>query len=246
MKRKWLLLAFLLTFTLPAAALCGLGVLVFGFGVLGIRLTGKIERTGRDLELYRAGTPALYAGPLLLVDRPVRDGAKQIPDERYVYYRSATAGDPQCAVTLIAQTQLMQPSYRVEYLPETGTILSITDMAGRLRTGGKDMELAAPAGCWLYGDLAVPICDEVEGYDALTREQKALFDLLYSQVLSGDVAAGNLPTRSFDLPYPPEKAEEHRGKHGGECVLEWKRKFGRRRAGRGVWEIGGDGPQKAQ
>lgn len=190
MKRKWLLLAFLLTFTLPAAALCGLGVLVFGFGVLGIRLTRKIERTGRDLELYRAGTPALYAGPLLLVDRPVRDGAKQIPDKRYVYYRSATAGDLQCAVTLIAQTQLMQPSYRVEYLPETGT--------------------TSPSPTWL-GSCA---------------------------------RAGRI--WSSDLPYPPEKAEEHRGKHGGECVLEWKWKFGRRRAGRGVWEIGGDGPQKAQ
>lgn len=189
------------------AALCGLGVLVFGFGVLGIRLSGKIEKTGRDLELYRAGTPVLYVGPLLLVDRPVRDGAKQIPDERYVYYRSATEGDLQCAVTLIAEKQLMQPSYRVEYLPETGTILSITDMAGRLRTGGEGMELPTPVGCWLYGDLAVPICDEVEGYDALTREQKALFDLLYSQVLSGDVAAGNLPTRSFDLPYELKKAE---------------------------------------
>ena len=41
----------------------------------------------------------------------------------------------------------------------------------------------------------------------MTREQKALFDLLYSQVLSGDVAAGNLPTRSFDLPYELKKAE---------------------------------------
>jgi hypothetical protein len=189
------------------AALCGLGMLVFGFGVLGIRLTGKIEKTGRDLELYRAGTPALYVGPLLLVDRPVRDGAKQIPDERYVYYHSATEGDLQCAVTLITETQLMQPSYRVEYLPETGTILTITDMAGVLRTGGEDLELSTPAGCWLYGDLVVPICGQVEGYGALTREQKALFDLLYSQVLSGDVAAGNLSTRSFDLPYPLEKAE---------------------------------------
>ncbi len=189
------------------AALCGLGVLVFGFGVLGVRLPGKIEETGRDLELYRTGTPALYVGPLLLVDRPVRNGAKQIPDERYVYYRSATEGDLQCAATMIVETQLMQPSYRVEYLPETGTILSITDEAGVLRTGGKAEALFPPPGCWLYGDLAVPICDQVEGYDALTREQKALFDLLYSQVLSGDVAAGNLPTRSFDLPYELKKAE---------------------------------------
>ena len=95
---------------------------------------------------------------MLLVDRPVRDGAKQIPDERYVYYRSATEGDLQCAVTLIAEKQLMQP---LEYLPETGTILSITDMAGVLRTGGEEMALPTPAGCWLYGDLAVLICDEV-------------------------------------------------------------------------------------
>ena len=56
--------------------------------------------------------------------------------QEYMYYHSATEGDLQCAVTLIAEKQLMQPSYRVEYLPETGTILSITDMAGRLRTGG--------------------------------------------------------------------------------------------------------------
>ncbi len=189
------------------AALCGFGVLVFGFGVLGIRLSGKIERTERDLELYRAGTPAVYEGPLLLVERPVRDGAKQIPDERYVYYHSATEGDLQCAATLILETQLMQPSYRVEYLPETGTILSITDEAGVLRTGGEAEELFPPPGCWLYGDLAVPICDRVEGYGALTREQRALFDLLYSQVLNGGVAAGDLPTRSFDLPYPLKKEE---------------------------------------
>ena len=189
------------------AALCGLGVLVFGFGVLGVRLPGKIEETGRDLELYQAGTPTLYVGPLLLVDRPVRNGAKQIPDERYVYYHSATVGDLQCAVTLIAEPQLMQRGYQVEYLPETGTILSITDEAGILRTSGEGMELPTPVGCWLYGDLAVPICDQVAGYDALTREQRALFDLLYSQVLSGDVAAGNLPTRSFDLPYSLKKAE---------------------------------------
>lgn len=189
------------------AALCGFGVLVFGFGVLGVRLPGKIEETGRDLERYRAGTPALYEGPLLLVDRPVRNGAKQVPDERYVYYHSATEGDLQCAATLITQTQLMQPSYRVEYLPETGTILSITDEAGVLRTGGEGVELPTPDGCWMYGDLAVPVCGQVEGYGALAPEQQALFDLLYSQVLSGGVAAGNLPTRSFDLPYALKKAE---------------------------------------
>ena len=59
----------------------------------------------------------------------------------------------------------------------------------------------------MYGDLAVPVCDGVEGYGALTREQQALFDLMYSQVLSGGVAAGKQNVRSFDLPYPLKKDE---------------------------------------
>ena len=44
-------------------------------------------------------------------------------------------------------------------------------------------------------------------YADLTAGQQALFDLLYSEVLSEDVAAGEIPTRSFDLPYPLEKEE---------------------------------------
>lgn len=34
-----------------------------------------------------------------------------------------------------------------------------------------------------------------------------MFDLLYSEVLSEGVAVGEIPTRSFDLPYPLEKEE---------------------------------------
>lgn len=186
--------------------LCGLGVLIFGFGVLAVRLPRQIEKIGRDLELYQSGSPAVYEGSLLLVERPVRNGAKQIPDERFVYYDSGE-GSLQCAVSLISQTQLMQPSYTVTYLPETGTILSITDADGNLRTAGAELELPTPEGCWMYGDLAVPVCDGVEGYAALSAEQRALFDLIYSQVLSGRVAAGEQPTRSFDLPYPLNKEE---------------------------------------
>ena len=59
----------------------------------------------------------------------------------------------------------------------------------------------------MYGDLAVPVCSEVDGYSNLSSEEKALFDLMYSEVLSGGVAAGKIPTRSFDLPYPLKKEE---------------------------------------
>lgn len=107
--------------------------------------------------------------------------------------------------SLLSQTNLMRPSYTVTYLPQTGTILTITDAEGNLRTAGADAPLDTPQGCWMYGDLAVPICSNVEGYDNLTLGQKALFDLMYSEVLSKGVAAGEIPTRRFDLPYPLKK-----------------------------------------
>ncbi len=188
------------------STLCGMGVSLFALFVIGMRLPQKIEAIGRDLAMYQAGEPAVYEGPLLLVERQLRDGARQVPDERFVYYDVAEDSF-RCAVTLIAQTRLMQSSYTVTYLPETGTILTITDAAGNVRTNGSEEALPIPEGCWMYGDLAVPVCDQVEGYDILSHEQRALFDLLYSQVFSGDVAAGKLPTRSFDLPYPLKKAE---------------------------------------
>ena len=108
---------------------------------------------------------------------------------------------------MLAYTQLTQPSYTVTYLPETGTILTITDSAGNERTAGVEPDLTPPKGCWMYGDQAVPVCDGVEGYRALSREQRALFDLMYSQVLSVEVAAGRQNVRSFDLPYPLKKDE---------------------------------------
>ena len=54
----------------------------------------------------------------------------------------------------------------------------------------------------MCGDLAVPLCDQVEGYEDLSIEQRALFDLMYSEVPSGGVAAGRQRVQSFDLPYP--------------------------------------------
>lgn len=186
------------------AALCGAAVLVFGGAVLRSGLLRQIAETGSDLETYRNGQPTIYEGPLLLTDRQLRDGIRQLPDERFVYYDASNASF-RCAATLLSQTNLMQLSYTVAYLPETGTILTITDAAGNLRTAGTDAALCAPPGCWMYGDLAVPICSDAAGYSDLTSEQKALFDLMYSEVLSESVAAGEIPTRRFDLPYPLDK-----------------------------------------
>lgn len=186
------------------AALCGIAVLVFGSAVLRSGLLSQIAETGSDLETYRNGKPTIYEGPLLLTDRQLRDGVKQLPDERFVYY-DASDHSFRCAVSLLSQTNLMQPSYTVAYLPETETILTITDAAGNLRTAGADVALHAPLGYWMYGDLAVPVCTEVKGYADLTAEQQALFDLMYSEVLSEGVAAGEIPTRRFDLPYPLKK-----------------------------------------
>lgn len=189
------------------AALCGLAVFLFGTEVLRAALPREIQETGRDLELYQSGQPAVYEGPLLLVERQLRRGARALPDERFVYYDTAEDISLRCAATLLSCTQLTQLSYTVTYLPETGTILTITDAAGKERTSGMAVDLTAPEGCWMYGDLPVPICDEVEGYAALSREQQALFDLMYSQVLSGGVAAGRQNVRPFDLPYPLKKDE---------------------------------------
>lgn len=188
------------------AALCGLAVFLFSSEVLRTALPQKIGGTGRDLELYHSGQPAVYEGPLLQVERQLHNGGRAVPDERFVYY-DTSQDSLRCAATLLAHTRLNQLSYTVTYLPETGTILTITDAAGNERTAGIEPDLTAPEGCWMYGDLAVPVCDQVEGYTALSREQQALFDLMYSQVLSGDVAAGRKRVRPFDLPYPLKKDE---------------------------------------
>ena len=185
-------------------ALCGVAVLVFGSAVLRSGLLGQIAETGSDLEAYRNGQPTIYEGPLLLTDRQLRDGVRQLPDERFVYYDGSDCSF-RCAASLLSQTNLMQPSYTVTYLPETGTILTITDAEGNLRTARADAEFHAPLGYWMYGDLAVPVCAEVEGYADLTAEQQTLFDLMYSEVLSEGVATGEIPTRRFDLPYPLKK-----------------------------------------
>lgn len=188
------------------AALCGMAVFIFGGSVLRADLPGKLAETWNDLAAYRSGQPAVYEGPLLLVDRQLRDGFRQVPDERFIYYDGSDCS-LRCAASLMPQPHLMQDSYSVTYLPETGTILTITDKDGNLRTGRENAEFDAPQGCWMYYDLVVPICREVDGYSDLSSEQKALFDLLYSEVLSDRVAAGKIPTRKFDLPYPLKKEE---------------------------------------
>lgn len=188
------------------AILCALAIRLFYTGVLSTQLPQQIEETGRDLDAYRAHQFAIYEGPLHQVERQLRNGLREVPDGRFVYYDS-TENSLRCAVSLLAEPRLMQETYTVAYLPETGTIVSITDADGVLRTTGEEIAFSTPPGYWMYGDLAVPVCSEVEGYGALSREQQALFDLMYSQVLSEGVASGKYPTRSFDLPYPLKKSE---------------------------------------
>ena len=199
------------------AALCGAAVFLFGTEVLRAALPQEIGELGRDLELYQSGQAEVYQGPLLLVERQLRRGARELPDERFVYYDTAGGGSLRCAATLLSYTQLNQLSYTVTYLPETGTILTITDREGNERTSGMEVDLTPPEGCWMYGDLAVPVCDGVEGYEALTKEQRALFDLMYAQVLSGDVAAGRQNVRSFDLPYPLNESSIGPGQYPDHC-----------------------------
>ena len=67
------------------AALCGAAVFLFGTEVLRAALPQEIGETGRDLELYRSGQAEVYQGPLLLVERQLRGGARAVPDERFVY-----------------------------------------------------------------------------------------------------------------------------------------------------------------
>lgn len=59
----------------------------------------------------------------------------------------------------------------------------------------------------LSGQRRAPRGTPWVAYAALSREQQALFDLMYSQVLSGGVAAGRQDVRPFDLPYPLKKDE---------------------------------------
>ena len=77
-------------------------------------------------------------------------------------------------------------------------------------TGGEEMELPTPVGCWLYGDLAVPICDEVEGYDALTREHDAAQSSISAGPHRAPVShpASNLV---LDWSYTPALNREKRG-----------------------------------
>lgn len=54
--------------------------------------------------------------------------------------------------------------------PGSRAIFTITDAEGNLRTAGESVELPAPEGCWMYGDLAVPVCSEADAI--LTFHQK--------------------------------------------------------------------------
>ncbi len=180
----------------------GILLALYAVLVIGMRLPDKVQAIREDLDRYEANDPAVYTGMLRQVDRPVVDGAKRVPDPYYVYYKGEESAYFRCARDLLSETQLMQEAYTVTYLPNSITVLSITDGEGVVRTEGAQIELPVPEHHWRYGDLAIPICDQVEGYEQLTFGGQRAFDLLYSQVFSGRVDRGEARTRSFELAEP--------------------------------------------
>lgn len=186
--------------------LCGLTTMLFAFAVMRTPVMGEIQRNGHDLRAYHEGKAAAYTGTLLRISRPVRDGILRVPDSRFYYYKSRDTYF-RCVASMLPQPDFMQPFYEIEYLPNSGTIISITDSNGNLRTGNPAVSIPVAEGQWLYGDLAIPICSRAKGYESLSREQQALYDILYSQVLNSNVAEGEISTRSFYLPYPLKKKE---------------------------------------
>lgn len=190
-------------YAMVATLLIGL----FVMAVILVRLPAKTQAQRADLDLYESGKPAVYTGMLRQVERPVVDGYKQVPNDHYVYYQGENSTYFRCNKKLLSETNLMQEAYTVTYLPNSITILSITDGEGVVRTQGAKVELEVPEHCWKYGDLIVPICDQVEGYDQLSEGGQRAFDLLYSQVFSSRVAERKAPTRSFDLVQPISSQE---------------------------------------
>lgn len=188
------------------ALVCSGLIAVFVYGVIYTLLPQKTSALGQDLALYEAGTAPIYTGMLMQVDAPVVDGVKRIPDDYYVYYQGEERYF-RCAQSLLTEKNLMQEAYTVSYLPNSITILSITDQAGLVRTDHAEVKLSAPEHSWLYGDLIVPICDQVPGYETLSEDGQRAFDLLYSQVFSSRVASREAKTRSFTLPEPLHKDE---------------------------------------
>ena len=175
-----------------------------------------------DLDLLRSETVTVYEGSFHPTDRPLDNthGYVIIADEDFYYFTSGV-GTLRCLKSNLTSSNLMQPWYRVEYLPGTYTVVSVTNAGGIVLTGTDGPSGAnLPEGHWLHGDLIVRSRTEVYGYDSLTEDGQKAFDLFYGEYYSEGVAQaaayGEEPNykklnhsliHSFYLPQPIPKKE---------------------------------------
>ncbi|MDR1192844.1 MAG: hypothetical protein LBK98_01550 [Peptococcaceae bacterium] len=165
-----------------------------------------------DLNLLRAGDLSVYEGEFQPTDRPIHNtyGYAMIPDGEF-YYFTSDAGTLRCLRNTLAFDRLARPAYRVEYLPNTYTVVSITNDDGVLLTGPDvTLDLRPPGGTWLYGDLIVQSQPEVYGYGLLSEGGQKAFDLMYGEYYSQAVALGKEDIHSFSLAQPITKEEYYR------------------------------------
>jgi len=164
-----------------------------------------------DYALLQSGDFPVYEGPLLPTDRP-RDnnhGFIMIPDENFWYFHT-DIGTMRSIRANLLDNELRRPWYRVEYLPGTLTIVSITNAEDILLTGPDGPSFAyLPEGTWLYGDLIVRHKTEVYGYEMLSQAGQRAFDLFYSEDFSRAVMMEEMPTHVFYL-YEPIPIAEYR------------------------------------
>jgi hypothetical protein len=160
---------------------------------------GEMAAFYGDVKLLRSGDIPVYDGELLPTDRPAdNDNGYIFTPEKDYYYFSSDVGTLRCLKKNLETEELTQPSYSVEYLPGTYTIVSITNDDGIVLTGTDwqdDTDTVGAVneqGYWQYGDLAVRSCTEVYGYDKLSEAGQRAFDLMYGEYYSKDLAPGGI------------------------------------------------------
>ena len=165
-----------------------------------------------DLRAYKSGNMMTYEGSLLQTEKPVVEGIQILKEDQYSYFQGEDTAFKyynECCV----EPLLMQSSYEVIYTPNLQIMFSLKDENGmeRLTLDSWDIweleeeytlyqdevkQEADGAIRWI-GDLAVPVSEDVCGYDRLTKEECEVFDLLNSELMQEGVEGA----RVFTLPH---------------------------------------------
>lgn len=115
----------------------------------------------------------------------------------YAFFALITFG-PTLGYAAMAQEQIRPVDAIKEWkLYESGKL----DMSAYEEKGETSKELTEYADHWEYGEWTYAKHPEVYGYDQLSREEQADFDLLYSGLLMEGVES----VRAFELPYPVDQ-----------------------------------------